>query len=160
MEDKMKALSWREPYGSMMLHGKIETRTWYTKVRGPILICCSQKGYSYVSIVSISGDFYLSKMKDILDPYRTGWPQTDGMAIGIGTLTDCHIMRREEEYLAYVRWHPELYSHVYEDVIPLPSPFKVKGQMGFFEVPDSVAGFNLLGWYEKMVATKNLQQLT
>jgi hypothetical protein len=132
-----------------MLHGKVETRTWYTKVRGPILICCSQKGYSDKVIESISGPIHMGRMKNILNTYGLGWGTKDGFAIGIGTLVDCYRMEQRHEVTSYVKYHPDLFCHFYEDVIPLPTPFRVKGQMGFFNVDDKVAGFNLLDWYEK-----------
>jgi hypothetical protein len=46
LNQEIRALTWKEPYASLMLHGKIETRTWYTKYRGLVLICAGLKHYN------------------------------------------------------------------------------------------------------------------
>jgi len=154
----MKALSWKEPYGSMMLHGKIETRTWKTNVRGPILICCSKKAYTGFQVADISGSFQLIKINlklfgEAAPTTRSKdlWIGNSGLAIAIGILTDCVPMQPDDETDTFVRYYPDLWCHVYEDVIALPKPFHVQGQMGFFNVPDERFGINLLEWYKQQL---------
>lgn len=49
----IRALWWREPYASLMLQGKVETRTWNTNYRGLVLICASIKPYDDADILRI-----------------------------------------------------------------------------------------------------------
>lgn len=53
---ELRALSWKEPFASLMLLGKIETRVWDTKYRGLVLICASKQIYTADEIRHISGD--------------------------------------------------------------------------------------------------------
>lgn len=53
--EEIRALSWKEPYASLMLHGKIETRPWSTKYRGLVLVCASQKPYTEAELMGIAG---------------------------------------------------------------------------------------------------------
>lgn len=41
----IRALSTKQPYASLMLHGKVETRTWDSKYLGWVLICASKQAY-------------------------------------------------------------------------------------------------------------------
>ena len=52
--EPIKALSWKQPYASLMLKGKIETRSWPTNYRGLVLICASKAPYS---IKEIKGNY-------------------------------------------------------------------------------------------------------
>jgi hypothetical protein len=45
IDQKLMALSWKQPYAELMLHGKIETRTWQTKYRGWVMVCASKQPY-------------------------------------------------------------------------------------------------------------------
>jgi len=147
----MRALSWKEPYGSLMLHGKIETRTWRTDIRGPILICCSKKGYTVKQVYDISGSAQLTRATMCLHKDENWkWDGMNGLAIAIGTLAKCRPMRKENEDLCFVQYHPDLWEHVYENVIAFPNPIEIKGQMGFFNIPGTL-GVNLLEWYMKQL---------
>ena len=149
----MKTLSWKEPYGSLMLHGKIETRTWNTNVREPILICCSKKSYSPKQVLNISGQYQRERIAKII-PYSSpdAWDLNNGMAIAIGTLVNSRKMIGWDEDDCFVQHSFDLWCHVYENVTPLPKPFPVKGQMGFFNVHHFIEGdpgtmLTLEEWY-------------
>ena len=153
-QEKMLALSWKQPFGSAMLIGKVETRVWATKYRGPVLVCLSKAGYSEASARSICGDDLFVKMCQKLFSVQSSL-DLYGMAIATGRLVNCREMRPEDEAAAFVQyrapWTEErtgkdgivrkvnqrLYCHFYEDVRPIV-PFPWKGCQGWSEVPESL----------------------
>jgi len=152
--EKMLALSWKQPFGSAMLVGKVETRVWATKYRGPVLICCSKVGYSISSTIGICGQQLRDKMMSTLLPVVHTLDYF-GMAIAVGNLVDCREMRPEDEATTFVQyrapWVEEregkdgrirkvkcrLYCHIYKDVRPIV-PFEWKGCQGWSEVSDEI----------------------
>lgn len=131
----IRALWWNQPYANLMLHGKIETRTYPTKVRGKVLICSCKKPYTEQQIISISGDEQYSRMKEIL---REGIDGVLGQAIAIADLVDCRLMTPDDEDATFVEyWHPNAdtgigkrYCWVFENVKPI-EPFEIKGKQGW-----------------------------
>jgi len=135
----MRALSWKEPYASLMLYGKIETRKWKTNHRGPVLICASKKPYSLYSVLDISGDFQFQRIMDTLkvgDPGYFG-DLNCGYAIAIGNLVDCRPMTPEDENACFVQYNKGLWCHVYEDIKTI-KPFPFKGKQGWSNVNDAI----------------------
>ena len=53
-DSPLRALTWKEPYASLMLQDKIETREWYTKYRGWVLMCCGKEPYPREDIIRMS----------------------------------------------------------------------------------------------------------
>ena len=113
----MLALSWKEPFATLMLHGKIETRTWSTNYRGLVLICASKTPYNNKQLINIVGrDYSIISLGNTL-----------GKAIAIGELVDCRKMKPEDEDLCFVKYRPDLFCHVYKNVRAIkPIPFKGK----------------------------------
>jgi len=135
LNNRLLALSWKEPYGTLMLYGKIETRTWKTSYRGLILLCASKKGYDRKTVECISEDQtaraiaqYQSHL--IIKENSFGYL---GKAFAIGRLVDCRQMFEDDEEKAFVFYYPDLYSWIFEDVTPI-QPFDWKGSLGFREV--------------------------
>lgn len=128
---EIRALSWRQPFASLMLppHNKIETRTWNTKYRGLVLICASKKAYPWDSVLQICG---LANFNTILELGQNELlaPDDDGHAIAIGALVECRPMQLSDEHETFVRYHPDLYCHVYHNVRPI-EPFPFKGRQGW-----------------------------
>lgn len=124
IKEPVRALSWKQPFASLMLADKIETRTWYTKYRGLVLICASQSPYSESEVRKISGNQY-SNMLDIL---RRTEPR--GVAIAVGRLIDCRRMRPEDEEKCFVQYDENLWCHVYADVRQIEA-FPFKGAQGW-----------------------------
>lgn len=117
----MRALSWKNPYGVLMLYNKIETRTWDTKYRGKVLICTSKKAYTGGEVSDLSevwGYIYIStslKNEKLL--------HYNGYAIGVGDLVDCRPMKPDDAKMAFVKYREDLFSHFYENVkeiVPIP----------------------------------------
>lgn len=103
----MRALCIKEPFASLIRSGKkpIETRTWNTKIRGPILLCASKNPKSEIS----------------------------GKAFATAILIETRPMKYEDRKKACCDFVPGLYSWIFENIKQI-DPFPVKGQLSFFEV--------------------------
>lgn len=133
-DQKMLALSWKEPYGSLMLHGKIETRTWKTNYRGWVLICASKVPYNLQQILNISGTNIERRIYIELDYHLDGHITDNlGKAIAIGKLIDCKPMTKEDEDKCFVEYHPGLWCHIYDHVQAITPRIWV-GQQGWKEL--------------------------
>lgn len=139
--NRILALSWKQPYGSLMLHGKIETRVWETKYRGRVLICTSKAAYSQDAALSISGAYQFQRLCHRL--LNDESIDVNGYAIAIGTLVDCRPMTPDDEDKTFVQYREpwvdktgkrrRLFCHVYEDVQAI-EPFPWQGSQGWREV--------------------------
>lgn len=130
IDQRLLALSWKEPYGSLMLHGKIETRSWKTNYRGWVLICCSKIPYNSASVLNISGMKQMNRMGSKLGYVIFGKPQN---AIALGRLVHCRPMTKTDEDSCFVQYHEGLWCHIYQDVQPI-QPFLWKGTQGWKEL--------------------------
>jgi hypothetical protein len=103
----MKALSVKQPWANMIASGEktIETRTWATDYRGPLLI--------------------VSAKEPRIEPA--------GYALAVVQLKDCRPMTRADECAACCSTYKGAYSWVFDRVIAI-SPFAARGQLGVFEV--------------------------
>ncbi len=141
LNNRLLALSWKEPYGTLMLYDKIETRTWKTSYRGLILLCASKKGYDKATIINISGQKigqrvykrFMDNAIDMIFDIPLDKITYFGKAFSIGKLIDCRPMVEADEKKAFVKYYPDLYSWVFKDVTPI-QPFDWKGSQGFREV--------------------------
>lgn len=103
----MKALSIKEPWGSLILAGKknVETRTWKTNYRGKILLCASKLPRSDLS----------------------------GKAFAIAEIADCRDMTKDDEVAACCSVYPNAKAWILKNVHKI-KPFPIKGQLGIFDV--------------------------
>ena len=103
----MKALSVKQPWANMIATGEktIETRTWPTDYRGPLLI--------------------VSAKEPRIAPA--------GFALAVVQLRDCRPMTRADERAACCPAYAGAYSWVFEKVNRI-QPFEVRGQLGIFDV--------------------------
>lgn len=140
----VRALSWKQPYASLMLHGKIETRVWDTKYRGYVLICASKQRYSNRQIENISGINQFKRLCKVLE----GTDAYLGKSIAIGKLVDSRPMTKADEDACFVEYREawpvekhdkygnsipaekQLWCHIYEDVHAI-EPFDWKGSQGW-----------------------------
>jgi hypothetical protein len=130
---KLMALSWKQPYAELMLHGKIETRTWNTNYRGWVLICTSLKSYNTSQILSISGGIQFKRLIKVLQTSNDEVLNHPGKAIAIGKLIDCRPMIEIDEDSCFVKFYPDLFCHIYDNIVPI-NPFNWKGSQGWKEV--------------------------
>lgn len=148
--DNIRALSWKQPYGLLMLppYNKIETRSWDTGWRQYVLICASKTGYSMEQIEAISGEVQTSRIikavYEVTLKYNISHDVAEteshkvlrekiyheGHAIAIGRLVNSGRMQKQHEDRAYVEYYSDLFVHIYEDVTPIV-PFPFKGAMGW-----------------------------
>lgn len=103
----MKALSVKQPWANMIASGSktIETRTWATHYRGPLLI--------------------VSSRRPEIAPA--------GYAVSIVELVDCRLMTRSDEAAAQCAIYPKAYAWVLRNIRKI-EPFPVKGSLGVFDV--------------------------
>ncbi len=122
IEDEVRALSLKDPYATLMLNGKIETRNHPTSYRGLVLIAVSKKVYSVEEINEISGDHFRAVFEGLSNRFLFS-----GCAIALGRLVDCRLMRPDDEAKCYVKYQFGKYCWIFEDVTELENPFPWKG---------------------------------
>ena len=138
---EVRALSWKQPYASLMLHGKIETRKWPTKYRGLVLICASKTGYKFEVINNqISGSKQCDRIWLTLECERFK-DLPSGQAIALGELVDCRKMRPEDEDACFVKYNPDLWCHIYRNVRAI-QPFDYKGSQGWRKITNDLSIIN------------------
>ncbi len=130
--EKMLALSWKQPFATAMLHGKIETRTWNTNYRGLVLICASKLPYINKVILNITGERQYIRLMEL---FFGGLVL--GQAIAVGRLVDCRPMQLADEDKCFVKYHSDLFCHIYEEVQAI-KPFAWKGSQGWKIVEQSI----------------------
>lgn len=126
--EEIRALTWKEPFATMMLLGKIETRYWHTNFRGPVLICAGKGPYSEAEIMDIAGPRQCQNLLVTLN--ASGLKENPGHAIAVGRLVDCRRMTPEDVEKCFVKFDENRWCHVYEDVRRI-APFHFKGQQGW-----------------------------
>lgn len=118
----MKALNLRQPWAEMIANGQktIETRTWRTKYRGPLLIVASK-----------------TKPDDVPE-YRPIRLLRFGKAVAVCVLLDCRPMTKADEKEACFPCEPGRWAWIL-DGIGRVDPFPVKGQLGLYnaEMPNT-----------------------
>lgn len=100
--ETVRALWWKQPFASMMLHGKIETRSRDTKVRGLILICSTLKPYDGFDLSLMCKAEQIRAMNSMLE----NEVMEDGMALAVGELVSTCQMEPQHEESAYVKYDP------------------------------------------------------
>lgn len=102
----MKALSVKQPWANLIASGAktIETRTWYTPYRGPLVI--------------------VSSRQPNIAPA--------GCAVCLCELVDCRPLTRADEPAAHCKWY-DGFAWVLSDIRPI-EPVPVRGQLGIYDV--------------------------
>lgn len=132
----IKAISLMEPWASLMRCGvkTVETRSWKTKYRGPLLICASKRW-------DRRQRYYLES-EPVQQAFRgptTAEHMLCGKAVAIVILVDCvGVMDDKYEGLFFAERHfgdfsPGRYCWVTNDLRAI-NPFPVVGQLGLFDV--------------------------
>lgn len=132
----MRTLSVQQPWAYAIVHGtkRVENRAWYTDYRGPLLIHAGktyQTGVEY----EIHAD---SPEVDIEGMRRS----TRGAVVGVCQIVACvraHAVAPDQRIWAGGPW-----CFVLEDVRALAIPIPFRGQLGFFDVPDSLLPRDIL----------------
>lgn len=117
----MLALSVKQPWATWILEWRdVETRSWPTKHRGPLLICSSK------TIDQAAVDAH----PELLLKYN--YPV--GAALGTVDVVGCRLMRREDEQQALFEYDPTRWVWMLRGRRKLERTFPVKGMLGLFEV--------------------------
>ena len=125
-ETIIRALWWKQPFASLMLHGKIETRTYPTKVRGKVLICATARPFSREDVELYSGQ----DLEEIIDQELKDEEVPNGVAIAIAELVDCRKMEPRDRMKCFVNWHHSRWCWIFENVEAI-EPFEIKGKQGW-----------------------------
>lgn len=125
-DQELRALTLKEPFASLMLHGKIETRKRPTKVRGWVMICAGLSEYSQSQLFDISGPDQLFRINESM--FHA--PQVEGQATTIAHLSDCRPMTPEDEDACFVKYREGLYCWIFTEVKAI-SPLPWSGKQGW-----------------------------
>lgn len=111
----MKCLSVRQPWAHFIINGEkdVENRKWSTKLRGRVLIHASKQV-----------DEEVMKRFNIKEHLPTG------CIVGHVEIVDC-----VQEYNS--AWFQGPFGFVLREAVKI-TPFKYKGQLGFFEVNEDI----------------------
>lgn len=132
--EAIQALVWKQPFGTAMLNGKIaETRTWKTEHRGKVLMIIGKSEYSPNELDAICHDWQIRELKKMIAEDPTG--SLGGYAFAVGVLKECRPMLPEDEKIAFVKFNPHLYSHIYHDVQRI-HPFPLSGSQRWKNITD------------------------
>ena len=117
----MKAISVKQPWAGLIAGGQktIETRTWSTPYRGPILICSSLQPDPEALALEML----------VYHQHKAA-----GTALATADLCACRPMTKADEAAAMCEFYPRAWAWVLENIRPLPIPRRVRGQLGIFEV--------------------------
>ena len=105
----------------------IETRTWYTQYRGPLLVVASKTPDRKM----LEATARLARSEEDRDKYLANLQY--GKAIAICRLVECRLMKKEDEEAAMCEVYNRACAWLLADIRPI-YPFEVKGQLGLFEV--------------------------
>lgn len=148
----IKVLSLQEPYATLIKEGKkkVETRSWKTNYRGKL--------YIHASMTPISSQ-NAKEVTSLVDDNSLNY----GNIICSCQLVDCLYMTKEyvenmkqnhyQEYLCGI-YEEGRYAYILEEIIPLDSPIKAKGQLNiwqFYNEQETMALMNDIeyGWLDK-----------
>lgn len=117
----MKAISLKQPWATWIREGHktIESRTWSTKHRGPLLICASKQPDHYAMAGRQPRDFPL------------------GCMICVAELVDCRLMTRDDEEAARCMWESGRWAWILKHVRSVKQ-VPIKGQLGLYDVADEL----------------------
>jgi hypothetical protein len=134
----MRALTLWAPWGTAMALGvkTIETRSWKTNYRGPVLIHQSKKPLCdcLAGVPWRDRNWMLADLK--------GAPIPLGAVVAVGTLVACIPTEQLTPSFAARHWgdySPGRFAWSFDDLRALPEPIYCPGAQGLWEVPEDLA---------------------
>ncbi len=140
LDGNFRMLSWNQPFASLMLHGKIETRRKSTNVRGKVLICACKKFYSFDQVKNLSCDYQIGDLLNLFSVISYSSLQNKlpiGVAIAVGDLINCRPHTLQDMPKSFVNHDANLFSWVFENVKQI-DPFEIKGKQGWGFVTEDI----------------------
>lgn len=148
----MKALSILQPWASLIVlgHKRIETRSWNTKYRGPLLIHASAKYTNHQDWLATEWHVMLDDsqvyhnhrgaiigMVNVVDTGRTDIliPDNKVEILGDGQYDYIHLTKQEE---AFGDYSPGRYGWLLSEPLLFPEPIPCKGALGIWNVPENL----------------------
>jgi hypothetical protein len=138
----MKCLSLRQDWAAYVALGAkpVENRSWATKWRGPLLIHASVKPDPNMVLTTAQVEAAKAAIRE--KHQQTTDAQFDTAYAQGAIIAKVELIRIWDDFTdkpALHLWHePGLLGWVFEDPVIFPKPIPYKGQLGVFEVPDSV----------------------
>jgi hypothetical protein len=145
-DHKMKALSIRQPYASLIIAGikNVENRSWGTKYTGQLVICATK---------SPDAKKWWEPMRDKCAVLGVKFPEAlcciNGAALGVvdlnhmvwtaedgATETD-HPTIPQADLMTW--WNPDMIGFILEHPLQLLTPVPVIGRLGLYNLPEDVA---------------------
>lgn len=126
-------------------HNKIETRTWRTLYRGPVLFIASRIPFREQEMVDLAGQRMYDRIKKSIDE---GMKMPVGVAYAVGDLVSISKMNKEDEHRTYVKFNPniDLYCFHFDSVTPIIE-FPVRGNVGLMplkpEITEQIKPINI-----------------
>jgi hypothetical protein len=129
--EALRMLGWKQPFASLMLHGKIETRTWNTTYRGKVLIYATKEIFTDDDLL-YKYDLCSEELLNAIHSTLRNEPTKDylGMAFATGQLVHTRRMKPTDEDRCFVKYDPKRYCHFYSDLVRI-EPFEIKGTQSF-----------------------------
>lgn len=152
MSKRMKCLSIRQPWTELILAGlkTLETRTWGTDYRGPLLLhagrTLDQDAHAgFILATAKAGEQLPEKYGERIN--------VRGSIVGVANLVDCRPSRPGDETWAMCEVDGKT-IWVLESVRRFENPIGWKGALGLFEVPNGVVSRDISNlvkaWLEDM----------
>ena len=139
----MKAISIKQPFAGLIATGQktLETRTWSTDYRGPLLICAGAKSHDLFECYEVETGTLLLLNDSARSAFsidkKIAW--TFGQALCVVDLVGVRSFKKGNamENDACVDWYQGAFAWELENP-RLIEPFDVKGKLRLFEVDESL----------------------
>lgn len=133
IKQPIRAMTFQEPFGSMILNGRIEVRKQKTDYRGLILICTGFTELNAVQLKILAGPFNAMRIRTIMT--KNQMHSQPGKAIAVAELVDCYQMTVDDELSCFVPYHDRRWCYKFKNVRPILSR-NWRGKAGISQVPE------------------------
>lgn len=144
----MRAITLYQPYASLVAVGAktIETRSWGTPYRGPLLIHASRKSDGAIAAACreacarLCHEAYEPATDDRRRAGEWTFEQARGCVVAVARLADCRPMMRAPDTLNhhFGTFGAGRYGWVLAEVVPLLRPVPWRGMQGLWPAPDDL----------------------
>lgn len=148
---KIRTLGWWQPFGSLMLHGKVETRIVAAGKKPPFplgqyLMYTTKKPMLKRDVEIMVGWELQEHIYSTLTKAQEATINLNGYAIAIGTLSEVRPMKEEDEMQCFVPYFTNRWCLIFKDVQRI-EPFKFEnGKQGIgFATPAEIAKIKIVG---------------